>query len=154
MDKPTSTFFRVGGSTKSIIDSTATGSLSPQEILEQLDSYGIEWYVTERDNLLIRYWQVAAEGFVLPERVAEIREGRSIPDEADALEWVSRHLSELQEKYASSWIAIAGNRVVAASTTLSDLLQQLSTLRIDCPFITEVPAEPPVWKTAYARCQV
>lgn len=152
MEKATSTFFRVGGSTKSITDSTATGSLSPQEILERLDSYGIEWYVTERGDLLIRYWQVAAEGFVRPEQVARIREGRAIPDEADALEWVSRHLAELQEKYPGRWIAIAGSRVVAASATLPDLLQQLSTLRIDRLFITEVPAEPAVWETAYARC--
>ena len=144
------TSFPVGGSTKEIVESTVTGSRPAEEILEQLDSYGIEWYLTEKGDLLVKYWQVAAEDLVPVERVGEIREGRDVPDDAAALEWLSAHLEELTRQYAGRWIAISNSQVVASSTDLANLLHDLKVYGVERPFVTEVPEETVVWKTAYA----
>ena len=78
-------------------------------------------------------------------------EGRSIPSEANALEWVSQHLPELRESYAGQWIAVVDNQVVGASPDLTGLTEQLDGIDIKTPFITEIPSEPVVWHTAYAK---
>lgn len=143
--------FAVGGPTKEILESIVTSSLSPEKILERLDSYEIDWYLTDAGDLMIRYWQVGAEDFVPAEHVGRIREGRTIPLEASALEWVSRHLADLKTRYAGQWVAVVDEQVVAASANLPDLLQQLRNAGIEHPFITEIPAGPLVWTTAYAR---
>lgn len=136
--------------TKEFTQSWVTGGLSPEEVLERLDSYGIEWYVTGTGNFMAKLWQIGAEDFVPREKVAKIMEGRAVPSEASALEWVSQHLSELQECYAGQWIAVADDRVVAASPNLPGLTGQLAAMDVGTPFITEIPLEPVVWHTAYA----
>lgn len=152
MISPTvNTAMQVGGPTKELIKSVVTSSLPPEEILERLDSYAIDWYLTDEGDLMIRYWHVGAEDFVPVEHVATVRAGRTIPSEARALEWLSRHLREIRTRHAGQWIAIATDRVVAASTTLPDLLQQVRELGITEPFITEMPVERVIWTTAYAR---
>ena len=73
-----------------------------------------------------------------------------MPDDADALEWVSAHLEELTRQYPGKWIAVSNSQVVAFSTNLSDLLRDLAPRGLHRPLLTEVPEEPVVWKTAYA----
>ncbi len=146
--------FAVGGPTKGIIESIGTSSLSPEEILERLDSYGIEWYLTEAGDLMIKYWQVGAEDFLPAEHVGTIRQGQTVPREASALEWLSRHLSDLRAQYVGQWVAIVENQVVAAAANLPDLLQRVRDSGIENPFITEIPAGPIIWTTVYARQSV
>lgn len=141
----------VGGGAKTIVESIATSSLPPEEILQQLDSCGIEWYPTEQGDLIIRYWQVVGEGFVSPEHVGRIQIGRQAPEEAPALEWVSRNLADLTARYAGQWVAVAGNGVIASAPTLPDLLRQAHALGVEGPFVTQIPTGPVVWTTAYAR---
>lgn len=133
------------------IQSWGTGSFSQEELLTRLDSYGIVWYATHQGDLLVKTWQVAAEDFVPREQVAEIREGRSLPSDASALEWVSQHLSELEQSHAGQWIAVVSDQVVAASPSLPALTEQLARMDVGTPFITEIPSGPVVWDTAYAR---
>jgi len=135
---------------KDFLRSAVTGSRSPEETLQQLDSYGVDWYLTEEGHLMIRYWQIGAEGFVSPEQVGTIIAGRTIPTEGPALEWVSRNLEVLRQQYAGQWIAITGNQVVAHAQSLSDLLPQLSAPGAERPFVTQIPAAPIVWHTTYA----
>ena len=52
--------FGVGGATKNIHQSIVTSGLPPEEILKRLDSSGIQWYVTEKSDVMIRYWQIGA----------------------------------------------------------------------------------------------
>ena len=151
MPSRTQISFPVGGATEENVRSAVTGSRPPEEILNQLDSYGIEWYVTDQGDLLIRSWQVAAEDFVPAERVAEVRQDHTIPDDADALEWVSANLEQLTREYAGNWIAISNNEVVAASTTLQELLSLIEAQSIQNPFLTRVPETPIIWETAYAN---
>ena len=144
------TLLSLGGPTKEFIESVMTSSLSPERILEQLDRYGIEWYLTEQSDLMIKYWQVGAEDFLPVEHAARIREGRAVPREASELEWLSKHLGDLRVRYGGQWVAVVDNEVVAASGSLADLMQQVRDLDIDRPFVTEIPARPLIWATAYA----
>lgn len=137
--------------TKEVIQSWVTGSLSPDEVLERLDSYQIEWFLVPKGDLMVKVWQIGAEDFVPTEQVARILDGRSIPSEASALAWVSQHLSELRETYAGKWIAVVGDRVVAASPSLPGLTEQFANMDVGTPFITEIPSQPVVWHTAYAK---
>ncbi len=140
--------FGVSGATKRIV---VTSGLPPEEIVKRLDSYGIEWHVTEKGDLMIRYWQVGAEDFVPREHVAKIRASQSIPAQADALEWLSQHLGEIKAKFANRWIAIVDNEVVADAESLPALLQKVHDARIENPFVTFIPAEPIIWATAYGQ---
>lgn len=136
--------------TKEILHSWVTGTGRPEEVLQRLDYYDIEWYVTERGRVMVKVWQVGAEGFVSEDRMAEIMEGRDYPPEANALEWVSQHLSELQKDYAGHWIAVVGDRLVAASVDLPGLTAQLASIDVGTPLVTEIPTEPVVRDMAYA----
>lgn len=140
----------IGGVTKRILESVVTSGLSPEEILQQLDSYDFEWYLTEQGDPMIKYWQVGAEGFVSPERVGTIQT-RPVPEEANSLEWVSRHLAELRRQHAGQWVAVVGDEVAASAPTLPQLLERVGELGIDRPFLTEIPTGPITWITTYAR---
>lgn len=142
---------QVSGSVKEVLQHVIARGLSPEETLRRLDSYGIDWYITGQGTLVYRYWQVAAEDFVSPEHVATLRIGREVPAESDALEWVSRNLPQLRVRYAGQWIAVSGNQVVAHARSLPELMQRLEEAAIERPFVTEIPAEPVVWATAYAE---
>ncbi|MFQ5878667.1 MAG: DUF5678 domain-containing protein [Dehalococcoidia bacterium] len=143
--------YSIGTLTKEVITSIVTSDLAPDEVLKQLDSYGIEWYVTEQGNVMIRYWQIGAEDFVPAEHIARIREAQTVPPKADYLEWLSRNLVNLRGTYAGQWIAVIENQVIAASPNLPGLLEQVRSLGVKDPFVTEIPAEPTTWLTAYAR---
>ncbi len=132
------------------VESVVTGGSSPEEILDQLESYGIDWYLTEEGKLWIKCWQVGAEKFVPAEYVAKLQGNRTVNSETTALEWTSKQLPELEKEYSGKWIAVVDNHVAAASDNLPDLLQQVQKLAIEHPFITEIPTRPLVWATAYA----
>jgi hypothetical protein len=139
----------VGQETKSIIESMLSSGFSSQDVLKDLDSYDIEWYIMEQGDLMVRSWQVAAEGLLSPEQAGEIRAVRAEPKDAVALEWVSRHLVDLRAQYPDRWIAVSGNQVVASADTLPELLHAAQNAGVQEPFITQVPAGLPVWTITY-----
>ncbi len=132
-----------------IVESVLTGSGSPEEILERLNKLDIESYITEKGDLMIKYWQVVAENFVPAERVAQFRTRTAAPSGAESLEWISKHLSELQANYGDKWIAVAGDQVIASADDLPRLVEALDELNIDNPFVTQIPAGPIIWHTLY-----
>lgn len=131
------------------VQSVITSGLSPEERIRQLEEYGIDWYLSDGGDLMIKYWQVGAEGFVSPEHVARIQAGRPRPNEAEALDWVSSRLGELRQQFGGRWIAVVGNAVVSSAATLPQLLQQMQDLGIERPFITEIPAGQVTWNMTF-----
>jgi hypothetical protein len=134
-----------------IIRSAITSGHSADQILEKLDELNIERWITERGDLMIKYWQVAAEGFVSAGQVAQLRSEKPAPAECDALEWVSNHLTELQAQYTGKWIGVADGRVVASADSLPELSVTLDSTEVDSPLVTQIPADPVVWRTIYGN---
>lgn len=137
------------GELKTFLTQVSTGAKSPEEILEALGKYGIEWYLTEEGTLMIRYWQVGAEGFVFPEKAGVIRSRTSSPGQGNELDWLSKNLQRVREQYGGEWIAVYDDRIVAADRNLSDLMNQIS--EFDKPLITFIPLEPTVWAFTYVK---
>jgi len=136
-------------SQKTIITSiSGSGTKSPEEFLRALDKFGIEWYVTEKGTLMIKYWQIGSEDFVSPERAAIIRSDRPSPEQGDELDWLSKNLPNVRGRYSGQWIAVYSNEIVAAAPDLPDLIGQISGF--ERPLITFIPAEPVVWTFTYA----
>jgi P2-related tail formation protein len=123
--------------------------LGPQQVLEQLASLGVEYFVTEQGDLWIKSWQVAAERFVSPAEVPLLQQAGS--PAADPLNWVSEHLEQLRAQYPGQWIAVVGNQVQAAAPTLPALLALVSAQGLQKPFVTQVPAGEITWTMTYAR---
>ena len=144
-------FFAAGVGTKTILQSVVTSGLPTEDILKTLESYGIEWYLTQKGDLMIRYWQVGAEDFIPTERIATIRETQAVPPEASTLEWLSGHLRQIKARYNNRWIAVLDNEVVADAENLPVLLQQVHDANIKNPLVTFIPGEPTIWATAYGR---
>lgn len=136
-------------SAKRVIESLVTSGYPVDDILQQLESSGIEWYVTENGDLMVKYWQVGAERLVPLEHVARIRASQSVPATAEPLEWLSANLDDLRAQYAGRWLAIVGRQVVASAPDLPSLLTLTSGLEGVTPFITQIPAEPISWRTAF-----
>lgn len=136
-------------SVKSILDSIPTSGMPYEEVLRTLDKIGIEWQVTEEGDLLVRCWQVGAEGFVYREEAAVIRSSRPSPKQGEELDWLSRNLQEVRERYGGQWVAISGNEIAAAAPNLPDLMSQITEL--DRPFITFIPSGPVIWTFTYAN---
>jgi len=145
--------FKEIGDFKSVIESISVAAKKPAEALFALDKLGIESYVTEEGHLMIRYWQIGAEDFLTPEQAAIIRTSRPSPEESSPIDWVSKNLEILRHEYASKWIAVHDNAVVASAvasaSSLPELISQISGF--DRPFITVIPAEPIVWNFTYAH---
>jgi hypothetical protein len=136
-------------SQKTILRSiSGSGTKSPEEFLETLDKFGIEWYVTEKGTLTIKYWQIGAGDFVPPEQAAIIRSDRPSPEQGDELDWLSKNLPNVHGRYGSQWIAVYNNEIVAAAPDLADLIRQIG--RFDRPLVTFIPADPVVWTFTYA----
>lgn len=135
---------------KKIVNSTITGNIPYEELLKQLEHLDIEWQLTEEGTLWIKYWQIGAENFAPAEKIAELRTKGKITSEVDAMEWVSKHLSELRNRYSGKWIAVVNEEVIAASEDLSILLKQINTEGIEKPFVTQIPAQSITWTMAYA----
>ncbi|HPC03420.1 MAG TPA: DUF5678 domain-containing protein [Syntrophales bacterium] len=139
---------------KIILESTSISSSTPESILKQFDTYGIEWHLTEKGDLFIKSWCIAAENFVPPEYVMELRNISESHSEANSLDWVSKHLSELTENYPGKWIAVKNGLVVADSDNVISLMKQLHDQSIESPFITKIPIQPVVWETTYVYKRV
>ena len=137
------------GGLKGFVTSVSTGAKSPEEVLEALGKYGIEWYLTEEGTLMIRYWQFAAEGFVSPEKAAVIRSRTSSPGQGSELDWLSKNLQRVREEYGGQWVAVYDDRIVAADRNLSNLMTQIG--EFDKPLITFIPSEPTVWTFTYVN---
>ncbi len=127
--------FHAASESTELMESVITSGSPPEKILSQLDSYGVEWYLTEKGDLLIKSRQIGERDFVPAEQVAKLRRDRPVNSEANALEWVSNHLEELQRECAGKWIAVVDNQIATFSDNLPDLLKQLRTLAIEQPFI-------------------
>lgn len=140
---------RVGPSSDAIREWIVTSS-GPTDVLEGLDSYDIEWYVTDTGDLWIRQWQLGAEGFIPAERVSEIQQGRDLPTDAERLDWLSRNLSALRASHPGEWIAIADGETIAA-TELPALMAEIEARGFDNPFITQIPAGEVVSTTTYSQ---
>jgi hypothetical protein len=134
------------GKLRKTIDVVSTGAKSPEEIMAHLDRIGIESYVTETGDLAVKLWHFI-QGFVSEEYAAVIRSTRSSPAEGERMDWLSKNLQSIQEKYPGQWIAIGDNEIVASAPTLPELLAQVGD--IDNPFVTFIPAEPVVWTFTY-----
>lgn len=135
------------GSINDIIASTSTGDKSPQEALEALTRAGFDCYVTEGGDLAIKYWQII-KGFVSSEQAAIIRTTQQPQEQTDELEWLSKNLESIRPDYADQWVAISGNRIVAANSDLPNLMSQIT--QFDKPFITFIPSDQIVWNLTYA----
>lgn len=146
--KLSATTFEKIGDFKSVIESMSIEAQSPTELLSALDRIGIESYVTEEGHLMIRYWQIGAEDFVPPEQVSIIRTSRHLPDQGDNMDWLSKNLQTIRQEYGGKWVAVYNERIVASSSTLPDLMNQIE--EYDRPLITLIPAEPVIWTFTYA----
>lgn len=133
---------------KLIYDSISTGAKSSEEILRSLDKFGIEWFVTEGGDLMIKSWTVAAQKFVSPEQAADIRSIRPLAECGDELDWLSQNLEGVREQFSNEWIAICENRIVGSSASIAELMSQV--VQFDKPLITFIPAEPTTWVSTYA----
>lgn len=146
--KLSTTTFEEVGDLKSVIESMTIEAQSPAVVLSALDKLGIESYVTEEGHLMIRYWQIGAEDFVTPEQSSIIRTSRSLPDQVDNMDWLSKNLQTIRREYGGKWVAIYDERVVASASILPDLMTQIA--EYDRPLITLIPAEPVIWTFTYA----
>jgi hypothetical protein len=146
--KLSATTFEKIGDFKSVIESMSIEAQSPTELLSALDRIGIESYVTEEGHLMIRYWQIGAEDFVPPEQASIIRTSRHLTDQGDNMDWLSKNLQTIRQEYGGKWVAVYNERIVASSSTLPDLMNQIE--EYDRPLITLIPAEPVIWTFTYA----
>ncbi len=112
-----------------------------------LDEWNTGQYVTEMGALMIRSWQVGADGFVDSQKAREIRSTRPLDNNSVELGWLSKNLEKLHGQYGNKWIAIHDEKVIGDGHTVSELMQKIEGA--DRPFITFIPSEPIVWTFAY-----
>ncbi len=134
------------GDFRKTIESVSTCAESPQEILAHLDKIGMECYETQKGDLTVKCWRFI-EDFVSDEYAAIIRSYRSSPMEGDKMDWLSKNLQTIQEKYAGQWIAVGDNEIIASAPALPELLILIGD--IDRPLVTFIPTEPIVWTFTY-----
>jgi DNA-binding transcriptional LysR family regulator len=137
---------------RDIVQAELTSGGSTDVLLGWRTELGIEHYVTQAGDLMVRVWQVGSENFVSSEEAARLREllGADPPKEIDALEWVSRNLARLKRDYPGRWIAVAQGRVVAEGATAAELLSAVEAGGIERPFVTQIPSRLVRRYTAYA----
>jgi len=146
MKLPVTTFEKISDF-KNVIESMSIEAQSPTEFLAALERIGIGSYVTEEGHLMIRYWQIGAEDFVPPEQASIIRTSRPLPDQGDNMDWLSKNLQTIRQEYGGKWVAVYNERIVASSSTLPDLMNQIE--EYDRPLITLIPAGPVIWTFTY-----
>ena len=134
---------------KTIVSSLPTSGKTPEEIIYSLNSYYIEWHISETGALWIKHWQVGGEDFISPEKAIEIRSLEEPKQELRELDWLSANLQHVRDQYPDRWVAISNNEVIEAANTLSELIQILP--ENVSPFITFIPSEPVVWDFAYGN---
>jgi hypothetical protein len=54
------------------------------------------------------------------------------------MNWVHEHMQELRQ-YQGLWIAVVNQRVVAAGTSVMELLDEVGAQGLDSPFVTQIP---------------
>ena len=140
--------YEVAENANSILKSELTSSMSPEEVIGSLKRLGFDSYVTEKGDLMIRYWQIGAEDFVSPEQAAIIRIGQPSSDKFDMIEWLSNNLQNIRKEHGGQWIAINRDEIIASSLNLSELMNQITGY--DKPLVTFIPAEPVIWNFTYA----
>ncbi len=140
--------YEVAENANSILKSELTSSMSPEEVIESLKRVGVDSHVTEKGDLMIRYWRIGAENFVSPEKAAIIRFGQSSSDKGDMIEWLSNNLQNIRKEHGGQWIAINKDEIIASSLNLSELMSQITGY--DKPLVTFIPAEPVIWNFIYA----
>ncbi len=128
---------------------SAVAGKSPEETLEALDRYGIEWYISGEGTLFIRSWQAVADRFVSLDRAAEIRVRQPEPQYVENLDWLSSNLEELRHHYAGQWIAIAEGKVIASASSLPELVEAAEIAGIERPFVTFISEQETTWDMAY-----
>lgn len=133
---------------KTVVTSVATSSRSTEETLARLDRIGLEPYVTEEGDLLVKIWTIAAEGFVSPEEAAIIRVKRATSKQMDELDWLSKNLPDIRRQFVGEWIAVYKDEIIDHTPILQELLNRIS--EFDKPLITFIPADPVVWTFTYA----
>jgi len=131
---------------KTYFGSISTGAKNPEEVLEDLNRLGIEWFVTEGGALAIKYWQFY-EGFVHPEQAAIIRSSMPCPEQGEQIDWLSKNLQNIRREFGGQWVAIHENKIATSARSLPELLNKIA--RIDKPLVTFIPAEPVVWNFTY-----
>jgi len=137
------------GEVKANLKAMLTSAKSPEETLEMLDRIGLEPFVTEEGDLLVRIWTVAAEDFVPREEAAIIRAKRATSEKSDDLDWLSKNLAAIRGQYAGEWIAVYEGKVIDHAPALPELLGRIS--EFERPLITFIPAEPVTWTFTYAQ---
>lgn len=142
------TTFEKIGDFKSFIESVSIETQSPTEFLSALDRIGIDSNVTEEGHLMIRCWQIGAENFVPPEQASIIRTSRPLSAQGDNMDWLSKNLQTIRQEYGGKWVAVYNERIVASSSTLPDIMNQIE--EYDRPLITLIPADPVIWTFTYA----
>jgi len=136
------------GEVKANLKAMLTSAKSPEQTLEMLDRIGLEPFVTEEGDLLVRIWSVAAEDFVSREQAAIIRAKKATSEKSDDLDWLSKNLTAIRGQYAGEWIAIYEGKVIDHAPALPELLARI--FEFDRPLITFIPAEPVTWTFTYA----
>ena len=152
MREPVTTYDKFGESKTTITSAAASGAKSPEEALDTLNKLGragVESFVTEEGDLWIRYWTIAAKGFVFPEHAAIIRSKRPSPEGTDKIDWLSKNLTDIRRRYGGQWVAVYGDAIVAAAPNLVDLMNQIT--EFDRPLITFIPTAPVLWTFTYAK---
>ena len=134
-----------------LIRSTITSARSPEEALKHLNKYNVESYITEQGDLMIRYWQIAAEGFVPAPQIAQFRTKNPSISGAESIEWVSKHLSYLRETFGGKWIAVVRDEVVASADELPSLMLKIEAIEVENPFVTQIPNDEITWHTLYGK---
>jgi hypothetical protein len=152
MREPVRTYEKIGEFKTTITSAAATGAKSPEEALDTLNRLGkagVSSFVTEEGDLWIRYWTIAAKGFVFPEHAAIIRSKRPSTERGDELDWLSKNLPDIRRECGGQWIAVFGNSVVDHAPALPELLDRISGF--DRPLVTFIPIEPVVWTFTYVH---
>ena len=137
------------GEVKANLKAMLTSAKSPEQTLEMLDKIGLEPFVTEEGDLLVRIWTIAAEDFIPREEAAIIRTKRAASEQSDHLDWLSKNLAVIRGQYAGKWIAVYEGAVIDHAPALPELLDRIS--QFDRPLITFIPAEPVTWTFTYAQ---
>jgi predicted mannosyl-3-phosphoglycerate phosphatase (HAD superfamily) len=137
------------GEVRANLEAILTSARSPEETLEILDKIGLEPFVTEEGDSLVRVWTIAAEDFIPREEAAIIRTKRGALEKSDSLDWLSKNLPAIRGQYAGEWIAVYEGEVIDHATALPELLGRIS--EFDKPLVTFIPAEPVTWTFTYAQ---
>jgi hypothetical protein len=115
----------------------------PQTVRIFIDEVGSAWtriYLPVPDHAVNQLQEMHDAGVITlqvePMPVEDFR--------ATEMSWLQAHQEELRHTYPGEWIALEGQNVVAHAPDLPTLLQAATEAGHPHPFVSLVPAEPPV----------